>query len=163
MLDRKTAIKWGTFMVLFTEQCSRFPLRFWQQSFSAKHWPATVFPQTILPWRISCFHRGLLLNSSDVQNQLLIKCTWLHPCRMSLTLNALNVSCSNSSPIQFNRSIRQYDHSPQSLAQSSERNKIFPSLNLIITRLVLDGKCPTINCLALLGVCCWPTPISLPV
>ena len=46
---------------------------------------------------------------------------------------------------------------PQPLAQSSERNKIFSSLNVFIS---LDGKCPIIHCLTLLEVHCWSIQLS---
>ena len=51
----------------------------------------------------------------------------------------------------------QYDNMTTASCHSSERNKIFSSLNVFIS---LDGKCPIIHCLTLLEVHCWSIQLS---
>ena len=53
----------------------------------------------------------------------------------------------------------QYDNMTTASCHSSERNKIFSSLNVFIS---LDGKCPIIHCTAMLEVHCWSTQLSAP-
>ena len=66
---------------------------------------------------------------------------------MSLTMNTPDVFSSYSPLIHIN----------MITARSSERNKIFSSLNVFIS---LDGKCPIIHCKALLEVHCWSIQLS---